>query len=81
MDRKDGSSLPGVTSLERWLAADPHAVRAAWRERDALHGSAISWDRGSGTAAGVDETRALRVDRDGGGRTALDSGEVHLRRG
>jgi BirA family transcriptional regulator, biotin operon repressor / biotin---[acetyl-CoA-carboxylase] ligase len=65
--------------LERWLAADERAVLAAWRGRDALAGQAVGWDGGAGTAAGVDDDGRLLVDLvDGGGRTALDAGEVHL---
>jgi len=67
--------------LERWLAAGADAVLAAWRERDALAGERIAWNGGSGTAAGVDESGALVVELDGGERTTLDAGEVHLSAG
>jgi BirA family biotin operon repressor/biotin-[acetyl-CoA-carboxylase] ligase len=70
-----------IARLDSALAAPDDDILAAWRERDALLGEHIAWDGGSGTAAGVDETGALLVDLDdGGGRTALDAGEVHLRR-
>jgi BirA family biotin operon repressor/biotin-[acetyl-CoA-carboxylase] ligase len=54
-------------------------VLAAWRERDALEGSEISWNGGSGVARGVDDTGALLVDTPDG-RIALQAGEVHLGR-
>jgi BirA family biotin operon repressor/biotin-[acetyl-CoA-carboxylase] ligase len=65
--------------LERWLAADEAAVLDAWRARDALAGRAVAWAGGAGTAAGVDADGRLVVElADGGGRAALDAGEVHL---
>jgi BirA family transcriptional regulator, biotin operon repressor / biotin---[acetyl-CoA-carboxylase] ligase len=64
-------------SLERWLAAPPAAVLAAFRARDALAGKEVSWAAGRGQAAGVDEEGRLLVDSPGG-RVALDAGEVHL---
>jgi BirA family biotin operon repressor/biotin-[acetyl-CoA-carboxylase] ligase len=65
--------------LERWLAAGEPEVLDAWRARDALTRRAVAWAGGAGTAVGVDEDGRLVVDlADGGGRTALDAGEVHL---
>jgi BirA family biotin operon repressor/biotin-[acetyl-CoA-carboxylase] ligase len=65
--------------LERWLAAGEPEVLDAWRARDALAGRAVAWAGGAGTAAGVDDDGRLLVElADGGGRTALDAGEVHL---
>ena len=59
---------------------------AAWAERDALKGRRIAWGppgapdpEGSGVAQGIDGDGRLVVALDGGGRTALGSGEVHLR--
>jgi BirA family biotin operon repressor/biotin-[acetyl-CoA-carboxylase] ligase len=66
--------------LDHALSSEPGDVLTAWRERDALRGQRIRWDGGTGTAADVDETGALRVDLDGGGSTTLDAGEVHLQR-
>jgi BirA family biotin operon repressor/biotin-[acetyl-CoA-carboxylase] ligase len=67
--------------LERWLTAGEPEVLDAWRARDALAGRAVAWAGGAGTAAGVDEDGRLVVElADGGGRTALDAGEVHLER-
>jgi BirA family biotin operon repressor/biotin-[acetyl-CoA-carboxylase] ligase len=68
-----------LAALERWLAEDPAAVLTAFRARDALLGRDIRWQHGAGVAAGVDFAGRLLVDRvDGGGRVALDAGEVHL---
>ncbi|MGI8749598.1 MAG: biotin--[acetyl-CoA-carboxylase] ligase [Thermoleophilaceae bacterium] len=66
-----------LTTLHRRLGQTASAVLAAWRERDALLGSAIAWDGGEGVAAGIDDSGALLVDV-AGGRVALDAGEVHL---
>jgi BirA family biotin operon repressor/biotin-[acetyl-CoA-carboxylase] ligase len=70
-----------LDTLERWLAASPSSVLAAWRERDALLGRTVRWANGSnqGTAAGVDETGALIVETPAGS-VLLDAGEVHLTR-
>jgi BirA family transcriptional regulator, biotin operon repressor / biotin---[acetyl-CoA-carboxylase] ligase len=55
----------------------------AWRARDALHGREISWNSGDerkhGRARGIDGAGRLIVALDGGGDTALDAGEVHLK--
>ena len=71
---------PLLARLDRWLAAEPAEVLAAWRTRDALLGDRIAWDGGAGVARGVDETGALLVDTEAGERLALTAGEVHLRR-
>jgi BirA family biotin operon repressor/biotin-[acetyl-CoA-carboxylase] ligase len=68
-----------LPALDRWLAARPAAVLAAWRERDALLGEPVKWADGEGTAAGIDESGSLVVDT-AEGRRALGSGEVHLLR-
>jgi BirA family biotin operon repressor/biotin-[acetyl-CoA-carboxylase] ligase len=71
-----------VADLERWLAAGEPEVLGAWRARDALTGRAVAWAGGAGTAVGVDADGRLVVDlADGGGRAALDAGEVHLEQG
>jgi BirA family biotin operon repressor/biotin-[acetyl-CoA-carboxylase] ligase len=67
-----------LRALERVLALKPSALLDAWRERDALAGLQISWNDGSGIAAGVDGDGRLVVDLAVGGRVALDAGEVHL---
>lgn len=72
------------------LAEPPQATLAAWSERDALRGREIRWEpppggtagpaaAGSGVAQGIDGDGRLVVALPGGGRTALGSGEVHLR--
>lgn len=64
--------------LEQSLALGTADLLDAWRARDVLRGREVSWNGGSGTAAGVDGDGRLVVELDGGGRTALDAGEVHL---
>jgi BirA family biotin operon repressor/biotin-[acetyl-CoA-carboxylase] ligase len=67
-----------LAALERALALDPGALLDAWRDRDALLGREITWSAGRGRAAGIDGAGRLVVELPGGGRTALDAGEVHL---
>ena len=67
-----------LAALERRLVEDPGAILGAYRARDALLGREVSWQHGRGTAAGVDDGGRLLVDLPGGGREALDAGEVHL---
>jgi BirA family biotin operon repressor/biotin-[acetyl-CoA-carboxylase] ligase len=69
-----------LDALERALCLDTAALLHAWRARDALHGREIAWAGGRGRAAGVDGDGRLVVELPGGGRTALEAGEVHLRR-
>jgi BirA family biotin operon repressor/biotin-[acetyl-CoA-carboxylase] ligase len=64
-----------------WIDADPDRVRDAFAKRDALCGREISWDGGSGVAAGIDDVGHLLVALSGGGTVALGAGEVHLRLG
>jgi BirA family biotin operon repressor/biotin-[acetyl-CoA-carboxylase] ligase len=66
--------------LDRWTAAEPDTVLAAWRERDALKGREVAWDGGSGVADGIDDRGYLFVRTPGGGRIAVGAGEVHLTR-
>jgi BirA family biotin operon repressor/biotin-[acetyl-CoA-carboxylase] ligase len=78
-----GATVPAALAalngrLGEWVAAEPDAVLAAFRERDALRGRRISWERGSGTAEGIDERGNLLVRRPDGGVEALGAGEVHL---
>jgi BirA family biotin operon repressor/biotin-[acetyl-CoA-carboxylase] ligase len=71
------SSLLGA--LDRALALPTAALLDAWRARDALLGSPVSWSGGGrGVARGIDGEGRLVVDLAGGGRTALNAGEVHL---
>ena len=66
--------------LDRRLLEGPATTLDAWRRRDALAGREITWNGGTGTAAGVDDGGRLLVDVPGGKRVALDAGEVHLGR-
>ncbi len=66
-----------LSALDHRLSDDSSGVLQAWRERDALKGTRISWRDGEGVAAGVDDTGALLVDT-ATGREALQAGEVHL---
>jgi BirA family transcriptional regulator, biotin operon repressor / biotin---[acetyl-CoA-carboxylase] ligase len=66
-------------ALGRWTAAPRDEVLIAWRERDALCGREISWDGGSGTAEGIDDSGDLLVRRLDGELAVLGAGEVHLR--
>jgi BirA family biotin operon repressor/biotin-[acetyl-CoA-carboxylase] ligase len=64
--------------LALWTAADAAEVLAAWRRRDALRGKEVSWDGGSGVAAGIDDRGYLVVVTAAGGRVTVGAGEVHL---
>jgi BirA family biotin operon repressor/biotin-[acetyl-CoA-carboxylase] ligase len=83
-----GPPLPSPTTaaevlsshLNRWVQADPDAVLANWRERDALKGREVAWDGGSGIADGVDDRGYLLVVTPDGDRIAVGAGEVHLTR-
>jgi BirA family biotin operon repressor/biotin-[acetyl-CoA-carboxylase] ligase len=65
-------------SLARWAEADPAAVLASFRERDALRGREVNWSQGSGVADGIDERGNLIVSTDSGEVVSLGAGEVHL---
>jgi BirA family transcriptional regulator, biotin operon repressor / biotin---[acetyl-CoA-carboxylase] ligase len=69
-----------LVSLSRSLALAPDELLDAWRGRDALRGRQVTWQAGSGTAAGIDGEGRLIVELPGGGRTTLGAGEVHLSR-
>jgi BirA family biotin operon repressor/biotin-[acetyl-CoA-carboxylase] ligase len=69
-----------LPQLEHWLHAPAREVLGAWRGRDALIGSRVTWAAGSGAAAGIAESGALIVEMDAGERVELDAGEVHLQR-
>ncbi len=68
-----------LVALQRRLGEPAERTLEAWRERDALRGRTIAWSGGAGRAEGVDGAGRLVVALAGGGRTALDAGEVHLR--
>ena len=67
-----------LAGLERRLTQPQHTVLEAWMARDALAGRQITWTGGAGVAEGVDAEGRLLVRLQGGGRIALDAGEVHL---
>ena len=67
-----------LRALERTLALGSGPLLDAYRARDALRGRAITWHAGTGVADGIDGDGRLVVVLPGGGRTALDAGEVHL---
>ena len=67
-----------LVALARRLRERPETLLAAYRERDALLGRQIRWQRGAGVAAGIDAVGRLLVDCEDGTRAALQAGEVHL---
>jgi BirA family biotin operon repressor/biotin-[acetyl-CoA-carboxylase] ligase len=69
-----------LTALGRRMAEPTETLLDAYRARDALRGREIEWSGGSGRAEGIDGEGRLVVALPGGGHTALDAGEVHLRR-
>jgi BirA family biotin operon repressor/biotin-[acetyl-CoA-carboxylase] ligase len=68
-----------LRALGRRLSEPTEALLEAYRARDALRGREIEWSGGRGLADGVDGVGRLVVALHGGGHTALDAGEVHLR--
>ena len=77
------AELPAVRArvlaeLEAVLALPDAELLEAWRGRDALLGRPVDTGEVTGVAAGVDGAGRLVVELEGGGRTALDAGEVHL---
>jgi BirA family biotin operon repressor/biotin-[acetyl-CoA-carboxylase] ligase len=68
-----------LSALVDALALDDGALLARYRDRDALAGREVAWSGGSGRARGIDGEGRLVVELEGGGRTALSAGEVHLR--
>lgn len=67
-----------LAELERALELGQAALLDAWRARDALLDREVRWAACSGVARGIDGEGRLVVEVAGGGRTALDAGEVHL---
>ncbi len=67
-----------LRALELRLAEPAGRTLEAWRARDALRGHEVAWSDGRGQADGIDGDGRLIVALDGGGRTALSAGEVHL---
>lgn len=73
-----------LSALEVRLGEAPESVLSAWSRRDALRGRSVAWGTTAGAgghggiAQGIDGDGRLVVALAGGGRTALESGEVHL---
>lgn len=67
-----------LNALEARLAEQANETMKAWRKRDALLGREISWQRGSGIAAGVTSEGKLIVRLQDGSTSELAAGEVHL---
>jgi BirA family biotin operon repressor/biotin-[acetyl-CoA-carboxylase] ligase len=65
-------------AIGRRLETPFEATLVELADRDVLKGRAISWDGGSGTAAGFDRDGNLLVEGPAGRLTALNAGEVHL---
>ncbi|MFM8560934.1 MAG: biotin--[acetyl-CoA-carboxylase] ligase [Solirubrobacterales bacterium] len=69
-----------LAELDAVMGLQDAALLEAWRERDALLGREVDAGPVAGVAAGVDGAGRLVLELEGGGQTALDAGEVHLRR-
>lgn len=72
-----------LQKFQRRLIEPAQTVLETWSQRDALSGRAIGWSAGGsapheGIAQGIDGEGRLVVSLDGGGRTTLEAGEVHL---
>ncbi len=68
-----------LDALGRWLSAPTAEALDAYRALDALHGRAIAWSGGAGTADGIADDGRLRVrSAADGAELLLDAGEVHL---
>jgi len=69
-----------LDELEAALALRDEELLEAWRERDALLGREVDTGEVAGVAAGVDGAGRLVIELAEGGQTAVEAGEVHLRR-
>ncbi len=67
-----------LLNLQRGLHNPAERIVAEWSDRDALRGREVSYERGSGSAQGVDTEGRLIIHRSDGVRETLDAGEVHL---
>ena len=65
--------------LGAWVEAEPEAVLAGVRARDALRGRDVGWEDGAGVASGIDDDGNLLVETGEGATVALGAGEVQLR--
>jgi BirA family biotin operon repressor/biotin-[acetyl-CoA-carboxylase] ligase len=69
-----------LVTLQARLEQDRSSLLTALRQRDALLGRRVRWDRGEGVAYGIDEAGRLLVKPAGAADpVALEAGEVHLR--
>jgi len=78
-----GATLPQAIEalnehLGRRLDCPVDETLDEFARRDGLLGRSISWEYGSGTAAGIDENGNLVVDNTDGTLSTLNAGEVHL---
>lgn len=78
-----GATVPGAIAalnehLGRRLDSAVEETLGEFSKRDALLGRPVTWDAGSGTAAGIDREGNLLVESRVGCLTALNAGEVHL---
>jgi BirA family biotin operon repressor/biotin-[acetyl-CoA-carboxylase] ligase len=76
-DQREAVLAQLLAHLAAGVSANEQTMLEAVRQRDALRGRPVSWTGGRGTAAGIDPQGRLIVETDSG-RTALESGEVHL---
>lgn len=79
----DGATIASATealneALGRRLDVGVEETLSELASRDGLRGRRISWENGSGEAAGIDGHGNLLVATDGGDTVALNAGEVHL---
>lgn len=65
-------------SVGRWLSAPVGEAMTEFHHRDGLRGRSVTWDEGTGLAAGIDREGNLLVESPVGCLTALNAGEVHL---
>jgi BirA family biotin operon repressor/biotin-[acetyl-CoA-carboxylase] ligase len=73
-------------AYEKWFAAPPEEVVAAFEARDVLRGREVAWEgvggsgtQGEGLCEGIDDRGNLVVLTDAGERLSLGAGEVSLR--
>jgi len=66
-------------ALSEWAYAGEEEILGEWRRRDGLRGREITWEDGSGVAAGIDDRGNLVVIVPSGDRVSLGAGEVQLR--
>jgi BirA family transcriptional regulator, biotin operon repressor / biotin---[acetyl-CoA-carboxylase] ligase len=65
--------------LSLWTESGEDEVLAAFRDRDVLRGGGVTYEAGSGVAAGIDDDGNLLVETERGETIALGAGEVSLK--